>query len=124
MRRSPMPTWQVFGTTLKSLRTSRQWGLRPFARMVRIDPGYLCLVEAGKTAPPSNEFLCRMAERLEIPAQTLLISAGRLPPETMLAFWQHPAIPPILSTIPGMSLDDAQTFCRQVLATLPQPVTV
>jgi hypothetical protein len=36
----------------------------------------------------------------------------------MLAFWAHPAIPPILSTIPGMSLEDAQTFCQQVVAAL------
>jgi transcriptional regulator with XRE-family HTH domain len=67
MRRSGVPTWQVFGASLKSMRTSHQWGLRPFARAVRIDPGYLCLIEAGKTAPPSDEFLTRMADVLDVP---------------------------------------------------------
>ena len=118
MRRSPMPTWQVFGASLKSLRLSHQWGVRPFARAVDIDPGYLCLIEAGKTAPPSDRVLARMAEVLAVPEQTLSIQAGRLPREILLAFWSHPAIPPVLSTIPGMSLDTAEHFCRQVLASL------
>ncbi len=119
MRRSPMPPWQVFGAALKALRTSQQWGLRPFARRVSIDPGYLCLIEAGKTAPPSDAVITRMAELLEVPQQTLLIHAGRLPPDILVAFWSHPAIPPVLSTIPGMTLDQAQTFCQQMLASLP-----
>ena len=61
-----------------------------------------------------------MAEVLEVPAQRLLIQAGRLPPEVLRALWQHPAMPAILSTLPGMSLDDAQTFCRQVITSLTQ----
>jgi len=59
-----------------------------------------------------------MAEVLEIPVNHLLVRAGKLPPSTMLTFWEHPAIPPILSTIPEMSLDDAQMFCQQVAAAL------
>jgi transcriptional regulator with XRE-family HTH domain len=119
MRRSPIPPWQVFGAALKTLRTSRQWGLRPFARRVSIDPGYLWLIEAGKTAPPSDAILRRMAALLEVSELTLLIQAGRLPPDVLLAFWSHPAIPPVLSTLPGMTLDQAQTFCQQRLASLP-----
>jgi len=68
-----MPSWQVFGAALKALRTSQQWGLRPFARRVSIDPGYLWLIEAGKTAPPSDAILRRMAASLEVPEQRLLI---------------------------------------------------
>jgi transcriptional regulator with XRE-family HTH domain len=119
-----MPTWHVFGATLASLRQSHQFGLRAFARSIKMDPGYLCLIEHGKVPPPSNAFLSRMAQALEVPEQLLLIHAGRLPAELLLAFWQHPAIPPILSTLPGMTLPEAQTFCARVLATLPQPVTV
>jgi transcriptional regulator with XRE-family HTH domain len=119
MRRSGVPTWQVFGASLKSMRTAHQWGLRPFARAVSIDPGYLCLIEAGKTAPPSDAILRRMAALLEVSEQQLLIQAGRLPPAILLAFWSHPAIPPVLSTLPGMTLDQAQTFCQQRLASLP-----
>jgi hypothetical protein len=39
-------------------------------------------------------------------------------------FWQHPAVPPILSTIPGMTLPDAQTFCQQMVASMPQSVSI
>jgi transcriptional regulator with XRE-family HTH domain len=105
------------------MRAAHQWGLRPFARAVNIDPGYLCLIESGKTAPPSDEFLMRMAALLDVPVSTLFATAGRLPPDITSQFWQHLAVPPILSTIPGMTLADAQTFCQQVLDSLPQPAT-
>jgi transcriptional regulator with XRE-family HTH domain len=119
MRRTPMLFWEVFGTNLRSMRLTHGWGQRPFARAIKIDPGYLNLVEHGKVAPPSDEFLLRIVDLLQIPPSTLFSLAGRLPPQTLHAFWEHPAIPPILSTLPGMTLPDAQTFCRQVLATLP-----
>jgi transcriptional regulator with XRE-family HTH domain len=124
MRASNVQQWRAFGASIKSLRESRGLGLRPFARAVRIAPSYQCFIESGQVPPPANEKILRMANVLDVPAQTLLTQAGRLPPDVLLAFWQHPAVPPILSTIPGMSLDDAKTFCRQVVASLPQPATV
>jgi transcriptional regulator with XRE-family HTH domain len=123
MRRSDVPTWQAFGASLKSMRMAHRWRLRPFAREVKIDPGYLCLIESGKQPPPSDAFLARMAEVLDVPAQQLLIMAGRLPPDVLHAFWQHPAIPPILSTIPGIpcptprpSVSRWSPACRRVLS--------
>jgi hypothetical protein len=49
---------------------------------------------------------------------TLFAMAGRLPPDILSEFWKHPAVSLVLSTIPGTTLADAQTFCRQVLASL------
>ena len=112
--------WQAFGQTIKDGRLARGWPMRKFARMVGISFGYLCNLELAKVPPPSNAVLLKMAEALDIPYQTLFAQAGRLPPEITSQFWDHPAIPPILSTV-GMSLSDAQTLCRQVLASLPQP---
>jgi hypothetical protein len=60
--------------------------------------------------------LARLAEVLEVPVNLLLTTAGRLAPEILREFWAHPAIPPILSTLPGMSLEEAQTCVRQVVA--------
>jgi transcriptional regulator with XRE-family HTH domain len=120
MRTSTAEHWQEFGALLKSLRQSRGWGLRPFARAVRIAPSYQCFIESGHVPPPSDEKILRMAEVLGVPAQRLLIPSGRLPSEVLRALWQHPAMPAILSTLPGMTLDDAETFCRQVIASLPQ----
>jgi transcriptional regulator with XRE-family HTH domain len=110
--------WQAFGAELRSLRQAKGMGLREFARELPTSPSHICHLEYGHGAKPSVELLCRMAEVLEIPATHLLAKAGKLLPATMQAFWEHPAIPPILSTIPGMSLEDAQTFCQQVVAAL------
>jgi transcriptional regulator with XRE-family HTH domain len=110
--------WQQFGAELRSLRQAKGMGLRQFARTVPVSPSYVCHLESGRGAQPSIELLCRMADVLEIPAIRLLTRVGKLPPSTMLAFWAHPAIPPILSTIPGMSLEDAEMFCQQVVAAL------
>jgi transcriptional regulator with XRE-family HTH domain len=115
--------WQAFARTIKEGRVSHGWPMRKFARMAGISLGYLGVIETSRCPPPSDEVLLRMAGLLEIPAPTLFTLAGRLPPEVLSEFWQHPAIVPILSTIPGMSLDDAQTFCRQVVDSLPQPGT-
>lgn len=118
MRSTASKHWQMFGTELRSLRHAKGMGLRQFARAIPLTSGYECNLEYGLVAPPSVSVIYRMAEVLEVPATHLLVKAGKLPPTTMLAFWKHPAIPPILSTIPGMSLEDAQTFCEQVVAAL------
>jgi transcriptional regulator with XRE-family HTH domain len=120
MRPSRVEHWREFGELIKAHRLRRGYTLRGFARDVPIAPSYQCFIESGQVPPPSDAVLQRMAELLEIPAHTLLTQAGRLPPDILSAFWQHPAILPILSTIPGMTLDDAQRFCRQVLTSLPQ----
>lgn len=120
MRISTLEHWQAFGQTIKDGRVARGWPMRTFARMVGISHCYLCNLELAKVPPPSDAVLLKMAECLEIPYQTLFARAGRLPPTVLLAFWSHPAVPPVLSTIPGMTLDDAQTFCAHILASLSQ----
>jgi transcriptional regulator with XRE-family HTH domain len=118
---TPLAQWQTFAQTVKQGRLTHRWPMRKFARLSGIALGYLGLIEASKCPPPSDEVLMRMAALLEIPPHTLFALAGRLPPEVTSQFWQHPAVPPILSTIPGMTLPDAQTFCQQVVAGMPQP---
>jgi HTH-type transcriptional regulator, competence development regulator len=120
MRSTENEQWRAFGDVIKARRISRGYTLRSFAREIPIAPSYQCFIESGQVPPPSDTVLVRMAELLNVPAQTLFVQAGHLPPDMLLTFWQHPAIPPILSTIPGMSLETAQTFCRQVLDSLSQ----
>jgi transcriptional regulator with XRE-family HTH domain len=110
--------WQPFAQTIKARRIAHRWPMRTFARMSGISLGYLGFLETAKAPPPSDAVLMRIAELLEIPTPTLFAMAGRLPSDILLEFWKHPAVSPVLSTIPGMTLDDAQTFCRQVLASL------
>jgi transcriptional regulator with XRE-family HTH domain len=105
MRFVAVEHWQKFGIELRSLRQAKGMGLRQFARAIPLTSGYQCNLEYGLVAPPSVPVIYRMAEVLDIPLTHLLAKAGKLPPATMRAFWEHPAIPPILSTIPGMSLE-------------------
>ena len=118
MRSIAVEHWQKFGAELRSLRQAKGMGLRQFARAIPLTSGYACNLEYGLVAPPSVSVIYRMEEVLEVPVNHLLVKAGKLPPATMLAFWEHPAIPPILSTIPDMSLEDAQIFCQRVVAML------
>jgi HTH-type transcriptional regulator, competence development regulator len=120
MRTIAVEQRQQFGTAIRSLREAKGLGLRQFARAIPIAPSYQSFIESGAVPPPSDAVLVRMAELLDVSEQALFIRAGRLPPAILHAFWQHPAVPPVLSTIPGMTLEDAQTFCRQVLASMPQ----
>jgi transcriptional regulator with XRE-family HTH domain len=110
---------QTFGQSIKAARTAHRWTMRTFARMVGISHVYLCNIEHAIAAPPSDPVLQKMAELLEIPQQTLFALAGRLPPAVLSEFWRHPAVPAILSTVPGMTLPDAHTFCAHVGRILP-----
>jgi transcriptional regulator with XRE-family HTH domain len=118
MSSAAVEQWQEFGSLIKSLRQTHGWTLRYVAREIPISSSYQSNIESGQVAPPSDRIIVRMAEVFNIPPTHLLVRAGRLPPSTLTLFWQHPAIPAILSTIPGMSLDEAQMFCQQVVATL------
>jgi transcriptional regulator with XRE-family HTH domain len=118
MRTVEVEQWQEFGELITSLRKTHGWTLRHVARAIPISPSYQCNIETGQVAPPSDRIILRMAEVFDVSTMYLLSRAGRLPPSTLALFWEHPAIPPILSTIPGMSLDDALAFCRQVKGAL------
>jgi transcriptional regulator with XRE-family HTH domain len=99
--------WDTFARTIKDGRMAHGWPMRRCARMTGISLGYLGLLETARCAPPSDAILLRMADLLEIHPSTLFAMAGRLPPDILAEFWQHPAISPVLSTIPGMTLADA-----------------
>jgi transcriptional regulator with XRE-family HTH domain len=118
MRAVAVEHWREFGEMIKTLRQTHGWSLRAFAREIPISPSYQSNIESGQVAPPSDGLIRRMAEILDVFPTSLLIKAGRLPPSTLKRFWEHPAVPPILSTVPGMSLEDAQTFCRHMVATI------
>ena len=118
MRAVAVEQWQVFGAVVKSLRETNGLTLRQFSREIPIAPSYQSNIESGQVAPPSDRIIHRMAQVFNVSPTHLSTRAGRLPPLILTLFWNHPAIPPILSTIPGMSLQDAQMFCQQVVAAL------
>jgi transcriptional regulator with XRE-family HTH domain len=61
-----------FGRVLKTLRTSRDMGLRELAEKAKVPPGYLAELESGKKKNPSLDVLKRLARALGVPVTELL----------------------------------------------------
>jgi transcriptional regulator with XRE-family HTH domain len=120
MRTAPIEPWREFGAYLRALREARAWTLRSLARAAAVAPGYLSGIERGVLAPPSVRVMCRLAELLEVPAHELLSRAGKMERTTWKALFSHPAIVPILSTIPPMTLEHATMFCERYVAELSE----
>jgi transcriptional regulator with XRE-family HTH domain len=57
---------------LRTLRTSKDLGLRELAKKAKVPPGYLAELEAGKKKNPSLEVLQRLAKALGVPVTELL----------------------------------------------------
>jgi transcriptional regulator with XRE-family HTH domain len=57
---------------LRTLRTSKDLGLRELADKAKVPPGYLAELEAGKKKNPSLDVLKRLAKALGVPVGRLL----------------------------------------------------
>jgi transcriptional regulator with XRE-family HTH domain len=57
---------------LKTLRTSKDLGLRELAEKAKVPPGYLAELESGKKKNPSLDVLKRLARALGVPVTELL----------------------------------------------------
>jgi XRE family transcriptional regulator of biofilm formation len=57
---------------LRTLRTSKDLGLRELAKKAKVPPGYLAELEAGKKKNPSLDVLQRLAKALGVPVTELL----------------------------------------------------
>jgi transcriptional regulator with XRE-family HTH domain len=57
---------------LRSLRTSREMGLRELAKKAKVPPGYLAELEAGHKKNPSLAVLRKLAKALGVPVTELL----------------------------------------------------
>jgi transcriptional regulator with XRE-family HTH domain len=69
-----------FGKLVKDSLRARNISLRQLSRNVGLDPSFLSKVLAGKRNPPSEErSLVKIAHCLECDADTLVLSAGRIP---------------------------------------------
>ena len=65
-------TLRGLGRILKSLRTSREMGLRELAKKAKVPPGYLAELEAGLKKNPSLDVLRKLAKALGVPVTELL----------------------------------------------------
>jgi transcriptional regulator with XRE-family HTH domain len=60
------------GRALKTLRISRELGLRELATKANVPPGYLAELESGRKKNPSLDVLKRLARALGVPVTELL----------------------------------------------------
>jgi len=66
------------GSSIRERRKALGLSLRLAAQRLQVDPAYLSRVEAGKV-PPSEQFLCQLAQVLDWREEELLLLAGKLP---------------------------------------------
>jgi len=78
------------GDYIRSRRRERGLSLRSLAFKSGISPPYLSAVERNKIGPPSVRLLTRIAEVLGINPDTLIIMAGKLPPDVEMLIKRFP----------------------------------
>jgi transcriptional regulator with XRE-family HTH domain len=70
-----------FGPLIRRHREARGITLNDFARTIEISPAYWSRIETGRENPPKDGLILKAAALLNVPADLLFISAGRLPPD-------------------------------------------
>ena len=69
----------TFGARLRELRKARGLTLKQLARRTRLHFSYISKIECGKTPPPREPALKRLAVALGYDAERLTLEAGKLP---------------------------------------------
>ena len=69
----------TFGDIIKSKRIEKKMGLREFSKKVELSPSFVCLLENGKTKPPKESNITKIAEVLDIDKDLLLAKANKVP---------------------------------------------
>ncbi|MCL4521513.1 MAG: helix-turn-helix domain-containing protein [Firmicutes bacterium] len=88
---------ESFGSLIRRLRKSHSLSLEDLATQIGISPSYLSRMERGHRQPPPGSLIVRLAEALNVPPLTLLVSAGILNQHTL----REMGVPPY-----GMDLKD------------------
>ncbi len=78
-----------FGTTLRTIRESREIGIRALASRLQVSHTYISHIEAGRVIP-SEEFIVRAAGILKTDPNELLLTAGRVPAKILAYAKSHP----------------------------------
>jgi len=81
----------TLGSILRNRRAECGVSLAELAEGLGVTKSYLSLMEAGKRQP-TEEQVRNLARLLSLPLESLLLSAGRLPPDLQSAFAEKPAV--------------------------------
>lgn len=72
-------TTRTFGQNLRELRRSKGVSQRDLADRVGVDFSYISKLENDRLPPPAGDTIVKICEVLEVPADELLASTGKMP---------------------------------------------
>lgn len=82
----------TFGKTVRYLREQNGVSLRKLAKLLEMSPAYLSKLERDLLPPPSEEYICSMADFLETDKDRLLAKAGKVAPDVIQKIVEAPEI--------------------------------
>lgn len=88
----------TLGEYLRERRTQRGIGLREMAKRIRYTPSYLSKVERGEEEP-GEALIILLAKHLGESSDTLLLMAGRVPPDIRLIIQSKPEVLEIIRRV-------------------------
>lgn len=81
----------------------KDWSIRKAAREAGLDSSFLSKVLSGKRNPPTDErVIVRLAQKLELDPDSLIIYAGRIPAKYQKAL-EKPGALELLSGVPTLA---------------------
>jgi len=82
----------TFGVIIRNLREDAGISLRKLSKLVEMSPAYLSKLERDLLPPPSEDYICAMAEVLETDPDILLAKAGKVHPDIIQKIVDSPSI--------------------------------
>ena len=98
----------TFGTELKEQRRKTGISQRELAQKIGLDFSYISKLENDRLPPPAAETIVAICEVLEIPPETLLAEAGKLPGDIQKVIGESKAAQEFLRDAKQLDLSDEE----------------
>jgi transcriptional regulator with XRE-family HTH domain len=109
---APRPD-ESFGGYTQRIRRARGWTQRKVATDLGIDFTYLSKLENGRGEPPGDDTIRRLADLLDLDAETLLALAGKVPGELRQMAQEDRDFAIFLRRLPNMSPEERRRLYRR-----------
>ena len=98
----------TFGTELKEQRRKAGISQRDLANKIGLDFSYISKLENDRLPPPSAETILAICKVLELPPETLLAEAGKLPDDVQRVIGESRAAQEFLRDAKSLELSDEE----------------
>lgn len=102
-----------FGSYVQRLRRARGWTQRQVAGDLGIDFTYLSKLENNRGEAPGDDTIRRLADLLEVDAETLLALAGKVPTELRQLAQEDLEFAVFLRRLPHLTREERQGLYRR-----------